>query len=117
MFTDIVGSTALTARIGDLSALELVRVHDALVRRGLAGYGGREIEHTGDGIMASFDVVANAVRAAADIQQRFVPTMPTRSKLSASGSASIRANRWRSTMTFLEPPCNSPLGYQRCRSQ
>src|SRR5215472_14356409 len=37
MFTDIVGSTALTARVGDVSALELVRVHDALVRRGLEG--------------------------------------------------------------------------------
>ena len=71
MFTDIVGSTALTARIGDASALELVRVHDALVRRGLEGYGGREVKHTGDGIMASFDVAANSVRAAADIQQRF----------------------------------------------
>ena len=71
MFTDIVGSTALTARVGDASALELVRVHDALVRRGLDGYGGREVKHTGDGIMASFDVVANAVRAAADIQRRF----------------------------------------------
>ena len=34
-------------------------------------YGGREIKHTGDGIMASFDNVANSVRAAADIQRRF----------------------------------------------
>jgi class 3 adenylate cyclase len=46
-------------------------VHDALVRRGLKAYCGREVKHTGDGIMASFDEVANAVRAAADIQRRF----------------------------------------------
>ena len=72
MFTDIVGSTELTARLGDAAALELVRVHDALVRRGLASHhGGREVKHTGDGIMAAFDDVANAVRAAADIQRRF----------------------------------------------
>jgi class 3 adenylate cyclase len=71
MFTDIVGSTEMTARLGDTAALELVRVHDALVRRGLDAHGGREIKHTGDGIMASFDKVANAVRAAADIQRRF----------------------------------------------
>ena len=71
MFTDIVGSTEMTARLGDSAALELVRAHDALVRRGLEAYGGREIKHTGDGIMASFDKVANAVRAAADIQRRF----------------------------------------------
>jgi class 3 adenylate cyclase len=72
LFTDIVGSTEMTARLGDTAALELVRAHDALVRRGLDAHGGREVKHTGDGIMASFDTVANAVRAAADIQRRFV---------------------------------------------
>src|SRR4029077_12727651 len=71
MFTDIVGSTEMTARLGDSAALELVRAHDALVRRGLEAYGGREIKHTGDGIMASFDEVTNAVRAAAEIQRHF----------------------------------------------
>jgi hypothetical protein len=71
MFTDIVGSTEMTARLGDSAALELVRAHDALVRCGLEAHGGREVKHTGDGIMASFGKVANAVRAAADIQRRF----------------------------------------------
>jgi len=71
MFTDIVGSTEMTERLGDSAALELVRTHDALVRRGLEAYRGREIKHTGDGIMASFDKAPNAVRAAADIQRRF----------------------------------------------
>ena len=71
MFTDIVGSTEMTARLGDAAALELVRAHDALVRRGLAAHGGREVKHTGDGIMASFDEVGGAVRAAADIQRHF----------------------------------------------
>ena len=55
MFTDIVGSTEMTARLGDSAALELVRAHDALVRRGLDAHGGREVKHTGDGIMAAFD--------------------------------------------------------------
>ncbi len=71
MFTDIVGSTEMTARLGDAAALELVRAHDALVRRGLEAHGGREVKHTGDGIMAAFDKVRNAVSAAADIQRRF----------------------------------------------
>ena len=71
MFTDIVGSTEMTARLGDSAALELVRAHDALVRRGLDAHGGREVKHTGDGIMASFVNVASAVRCAADIQRRF----------------------------------------------
>jgi class 3 adenylate cyclase len=72
MFTDIVGSTEMTARLGDTAALELVRAHDALVRRSLVDYGGREVKHTGDGMMAAFDRVPNAVRAAADIQRRFL---------------------------------------------
>jgi len=71
MFTDIVGSTEMTVRLGDIAALELVRVHDALVRRGLAAHQGREVKHTGDGIMAAFDDVTHAVRAAAAIQRHF----------------------------------------------
>jgi class 3 adenylate cyclase len=85
MFTDIVGSTEMTARLGDNAALELVRAHDALVRRGLEAHGGREVKHTGDGIMASFDKAPNAVRAAADIQRRF-----TAFNADASESLNIR---------------------------
>jgi class 3 adenylate cyclase len=71
LVTDIVGSTELTARLGDAAALELVRVHDALVRRALAAHDGREVKHTGDGIMAAFEDVPSAVRSAAEIQRRF----------------------------------------------
>ena len=72
MFTDIVGSTEMTARLGDGAALELVRVHDGLVRRALETHGGREIKHTGDGMMAAFDEVADSVRAAGEIQRHLV---------------------------------------------
>lgn len=71
LFTDIVGSTEMTARLGDVAALDLVRAHDALVRRALNAHHGREVKHTGDGIMAAFDEPRDAVRAAADIQRRF----------------------------------------------
>lgn len=71
MFTDLVASTEMTLRLGDAAALNLVRVHDSIVRRCLATRQGREIKHTGDGIMAAFGSVANAVRAAADIQWHF----------------------------------------------
>lgn len=71
MFTDIVDSTAMTARLGDLRAVEMVRAHDALVRRALKDKGGREVKHTGDGIMASFDEVAAAVDCTRAIQQAF----------------------------------------------
>ena len=71
MFTDIVDSTAMTARLGDQRATEMVRAHDSLVRRALRDKGGREVKHTGDGIMASFDDAASAVECARSIQQAF----------------------------------------------
>jgi class 3 adenylate cyclase len=71
MFTDIVDSTGMTARLGDLRAVEMTRAHDALVRRALEDNGGREVKHTGDGIMASFDKVAAAVDCACAIQRAF----------------------------------------------
>jgi class 3 adenylate cyclase len=71
MFTDIVNSTAMTARLGDVRAVEMVRAHDAMVRRALHNKGGREVKHTGDGIMAAFDDAAAAVDCARAIQQAF----------------------------------------------
>ena len=69
MFTDIVGSTAVTQRLGDAAGLRLVNLHDEVVRAALAANGGREVKHTGDGIMSSFLSAAAAVRCAAQIQR------------------------------------------------
>ena len=71
MFTDLVGSTETTERIGDVAAVELVRAHDALVRRAVTACQGREVKHTGDGIMAVFEEAADAACAAVDIQRSF----------------------------------------------
>src|SRR5438874_4962160 len=68
LFTDIVDSTSLTQSLGDEVAMELLRVHDKVVRDALAASSGREVKHTGDGIMASFISAAAAVRCAAQIQ-------------------------------------------------
>lgn len=68
MFTDIVGSTAMTHERGDYAAQEVVRVHNAIVRSALAANHGREVKHTGDGIMASFQMAAHAVRATMEIR-------------------------------------------------
>ena len=69
MFTDIVGSTEMTSRLGDRLAVEIVRAHDSLVRRALRPCGGREVKHTGDGIMASFTSIEGAVACAKAIQR------------------------------------------------
>ena len=55
MFTDMVGSTEITAQFGDAMSLELLRAHDAIIRRCLEHHCGSEVKHLGDGIMASFD--------------------------------------------------------------
>jgi class 3 adenylate cyclase len=69
LFTDVVNSTTLTQSLGDEAALAIVGVHDTIVRDALSALGGREVKHTGDGIMASFVSAASAVRCAIQIQQ------------------------------------------------
>jgi class 3 adenylate cyclase len=69
LFTDVVNSTSLTQSLGDEAALAVLGVHDTIVRDALAASGGREVKHTGDGIMASFISAAGAVRCAMQIQR------------------------------------------------
>jgi adenylate cyclase len=70
MFTDIVGSTQMTQTHGDQAAQEVVRTHNRIVRAALTMLDGREVKHTGDGIMASFNNTANAVEAGMYIQKQ-----------------------------------------------
>ena len=70
LFTDICGSTEMTERLGDAGAMTLLHEHDAIVRDALSTHGGHEVKHTGDGIMASFASVSNAVEAAIAMQRR-----------------------------------------------
>jgi class 3 adenylate cyclase len=69
LFTDIVNSTSLTQQLGDEKAMEFLHVHDEIVRAAVSAANGREIKHTGDGIMASFVSAAAAVRCSAQIQR------------------------------------------------
>ena len=62
-------STALTQRLGDAKAQELVRAHNTIVRDALKTHGGSEIKHTGDGIMASFLTASGALECAIAIQR------------------------------------------------
>jgi class 3 adenylate cyclase len=69
LFTDVVNSTTLTQSLGDEAALAILGVHDVIVRDALSALGGREVKHTGDGIMASFVSAAGAVRCAIQVQR------------------------------------------------
>jgi len=69
VFTDVCGSVAQTHELGDDGHMELLREHNEIVRAALATFDGREVKHTGDGIMASFTSVAAAVGFAVDVQR------------------------------------------------
>jgi class 3 adenylate cyclase len=64
LFTDIVGSTATAAELGDTRWRGVLDRHDEIVRSELARFGGREIDTTGDGFLATFDAPGRAIRCA-----------------------------------------------------
>jgi class 3 adenylate cyclase/alpha-beta hydrolase superfamily lysophospholipase len=68
LFTDIVGSTALSAELGNASWRDLLRSHHERVRRELARFRGREIDTAGDGFFATFDGPARAIRCARSVR-------------------------------------------------
>jgi class 3 adenylate cyclase len=68
LFTDLVDSTAAVARLGDLRWRELLSSHFAAARSALDRFGGREVKTTGDGLLATFDGPARALRAATAIR-------------------------------------------------
>lgn len=64
LFTDIVGSTDLAAKLGDRAWRRVVAAHHAAVRHELRRFGGRELDTAGDGFFATFGQPAQAVHAA-----------------------------------------------------
>jgi pimeloyl-ACP methyl ester carboxylesterase len=64
LFTDIVGSTEKAVQIGDRKWRDLLERYYVLARRQLERFRGREIDTAGDGLFATFDGPARAVRCA-----------------------------------------------------
>jgi class 3 adenylate cyclase len=69
LFTDIVGSTATAAELGDAGWRELLAAHHNRVRRELARFRGREVDTAGDGFFATFDGPARAIRCACAVRE------------------------------------------------
>jgi class 3 adenylate cyclase len=69
LFTDIANSTEMTSRHGDRATMAMLSVHDRIVRDALRANAGREVKHTGDGIMGAFVSAADAVRFACQVQE------------------------------------------------
>lgn len=70
LFTDLVGSTDLKRRLGDVQGAHAISEHDALFRQCLAEFSGEEVDNAGDGFLSFFDRPSDAVRCALAFQQR-----------------------------------------------
>jgi class 3 adenylate cyclase len=68
LFTDIVGSTARASALGDAAWHDVLEQHDRLCRSYVVQYRGRVVKSTGDGILATFDGPARAVRCAQQLR-------------------------------------------------
>jgi len=71
LFTDVEGSTALTQRLGDAKAREVLREHERMTREALRAHGGAEVKTMGDGFMASFSSATRALECAIAMQRAF----------------------------------------------
>ena len=69
LFTDLVQSTDLMSRLGEAAFDDLRRTHFAALRQAIDWAGGREIKTTGDGLMATFGSVVDAIHCAVSMQQ------------------------------------------------
>ena len=73
LFTDIVGSTEKAAELGDARWKELLAAHDEKAKAEIERFRGRYVNTTGDGLVATFDGPARAVRCAGAIVEAVMP--------------------------------------------
>ena len=91
LFTDLVDSTASSARLGAAVADDLRRVHFGLLRESVAAHGGYEVKTLGDGIMVVFSGVGAALDTAIGMQRAVA-----RHNAANEAVAVVRAHRYRS---------------------
>jgi class 3 adenylate cyclase len=77
LFTDLEGSTALLQGVGEAAYMRLLTEHDVIIRRAIVAERGREVKHTGDGIMVSFADVERALACALAIRDGFATRRAT----------------------------------------
>jgi class 3 adenylate cyclase len=115
LFTDLEGSTSLLETVGQAAFMVALTEHDLIIRRALVTAHGREVKHTGDGIMAAFDDVANALDCSLAIQAGFaarareglMPEMRVRIGLAAGEPVDHNDDLFGSTVTLASRICNA----------
>jgi class 3 adenylate cyclase len=95
LFTDVEGSTALTQRLGDAKAREILRTHEKIVREALRVHEGSDVKTLGDGFMASFPSAMRAVECAIAMQRAFAEhnesaEVPVRVRIGLNAGEPIR---------------------------
>jgi class 3 adenylate cyclase len=103
LFTDVEGSTALTQRLGDAKAREVLREHERIVREALKAHGGSEIKSMGDGFMASFSSATRALECAIAMQRAFAVGAGQAPPEGVASSAPTEAIRVRIGLNAGEP--------------
>jgi len=87
LVTDLEGFTALVQRLGDRDACSVMGAHNRLLRECLRANRGREVTHTGDGVIAAFRSVSAALETASEVQRSFAahtranPRAPLRARI------------------------------------
>ena len=103
LFTDVEGSTALTERLGDARAREVLREHERIVREALRAHSGSEVKALGDGFMASFSSATRALECAIAMQRAFAVGAGLAPPEGAASSAPTEAIRVRIGLNAGEP--------------
>ena len=99
LFSDMVGFTAMTEKLGDQHALAVIREHNAIVRRATALHGGFEVELEGDGFLLAFSSALAGLRCAVSIQRAFGeyrkahPEQPIHVRIGVHTGEAIRQGR------------------------
>lgn len=70
LFTDLVSHTQLMTTLGDEEGRVVLREHERLTREVLGEHEGTEVKSLGDGFMASFSGVSQAIQCAVELQRR-----------------------------------------------
>jgi len=70
-FSDIQGSTAMTEKLGDYRAQEILRAHNSIIREQVSSHGGFEVKSMGDGFMLAFSSARRALQCAIAVQRTF----------------------------------------------
>ena len=96
LITDIEDSTPLTDRLGDQRWMELLRTHNAIIRRHVSEHRGFEVKAQGDGFMIAFKSPRDAILAAIGIQRAFAaynaegPEEPVRVRIGLHTGEAVR---------------------------